>query len=411
MTKQKLLFAGFSLACSMAPSGGAQILQSLPNVAGVTDRIGPIGPVLDSLPKRAAQTLADARIERVAALVRANPDRIMLDPNGFPARAGELLLDDPDDQVLTSAARQGFRIIEHGDVLGVRFVRVAIPPGQSLSKGIRTLKQLGAKSVAADQLHAESGFSGLASAPSPGSNPASGTGPAIGIIDGGVAGRVTAQRGFATGAPHPGNHGSAIASLIAGRGPVRGALPSARIFAADVYGTDPAGGNASAIAKAIGWLVGEGVPVLTISLTGPANPVLARVVAAAQTRGTIIVAAVGNDGPASPLSYPASYPGVIAVTGVDDRNRVLIEAGRATHLDYAAPGADMLAANASGVGVAVRGSSFAAPLVAARTAAAYPTPDPARRRAAISVVDAGARKLGSRYGRGIVCAECRTPIK
>ena len=77
-----------------------------------------------------------------------------------------------------------------------------------------------------------------------------------------------------------------------------------------------------------------------------------------------IVAAVGNDGPAAPPAYPASYASVIAVTGVDGHDRALIEAGRALHLDYAAPGADMKAASAKGRAVAVRGTSFAVPFVA-----------------------------------------------
>ncbi|WP_373289620.1 hypothetical protein [Sphingopyxis bauzanensis] len=33
----------------------------------------------------------------------------------------------------------------------------------------------------------------------------------------------------------------------------------------------------------------------------------------------LIVAAVGNDGPAAPPAYPACYRGVLAVTGVDAR--------------------------------------------------------------------------------------------
>jgi subtilisin family serine protease len=316
------------------------------------------------------------------------------------------LIDDADEALISIVQQRGYRLIERGDVLGVRYARLATLPGQSLTSAIRAMKKLGAKSVSADQLHTQSG-----AAESPVTVKSADRGPAIGIIDSGIAGRPTAQRGFASGAPKAGNHGSAIASLIIGQGKVRGALPSARLYVADVYGTDPAGGNASAIAKAIGWLVSEGVPVITISLVGPANPLLARVVAAAQARGTIVVAAVGNDGPASSPSYPASYPGVIAVTGIDGRDRVLIEAGRATHLDYAAPGADMLAANIGGAAVAVRGTSFATPLVAATIASAYPAPNQARRRAALASVDAGARVMGSRYGRGIVCGKCRTPIK
>ncbi|MFD2781864.1 S8 family serine peptidase [Novosphingobium pokkalii] len=142
------------------------------------------------------------------------------------------------------------------------------------------------------------------------------------------------------------------------------------VLAADVYGRGPAGGNALAIARAVDWLIGRQVRVITISLVGPANPVLARAMTAALQRGAVIVAAVGNDGPAAPPAYPASYPGVLAVTAVDARNRALIEAGRALHLDYAAPGAGLRAANAAGQMVPVRGTSFAAPLVASRVAAA-----------------------------------------
>jgi subtilisin family serine protease len=183
------------------------------------------------------------------------------------------------------------------------------------------------------------------------------------------------------------------------------------VIAADVYGSDPAGGSATAIVKALGWLVGERASVVTISLVGPANPLLARVVTAAQARGVVIVAAVGNDGPAAPPGYPASYPGVIAVTAVDRRGRVLIEVGRATHLDYAAPGADMLASNARGGASPVRGTSFAAPLVAGTIALAYPAADPARRAQALASVDARADRHGKPYGRGLVCGACATLVK
>ena len=115
-------------------------------------------------------------------------------------------------------------------------------------------------------------------------------------------------------------------------------------------------------------MVAQRVPVVAISLVGPANPLVARAIAQAQARGVRIVAAVGNDGPAAPPAYPASYPGVIAVTGVDGRDRVLAEAGRASHLDYAAPGADMAAASPNGRLAAVRGTSFAVPFVAGRLA-------------------------------------------
>jgi len=64
----------------------------------------------------------------------------------------------------------------------------------------------------------------------------------------------------------------------------------------------------------------------------------------------------------------------------------------------------MLAANAQGLGVAVRGTSFAAPFVAARLA---------RFAADGKAADGEARKAkpASRYGRGILCEGCRTAAK
>jgi subtilisin family serine protease len=105
---------------------------------------------------------------------------------------------------------------------------------------------------------------------------------------------------------------------------------------------------------------------VTVSLVGPANPLLDGAIRLARDKGVTLVAAVGNDGPAAPPAYPASYPGVVAVTGIDGRGRPLPEAGRALHVDFAAPGADMQAAATQGGKSAVRGTSFAAPLVAGR---------------------------------------------
>lgn len=395
-----------------ATAAGAQLVPRLPalpiDVPGLPAARGLADDVLRA-PSDAARMLDQARRAAIARLVRDNPHSIALDPEGFPARAGEVVIDDPKDAVIAAAVARGYRVIERGDVLGVSYVRLAVPGQQSLPSAIREVRKLGGE-VSADQLHMPSGATDGRPA-----SVANGGGTLIGVIDGGVAGAAIST-GFAIGAPRDNDHATAVASLIGGSGKVRGGLPGARIASADVYGSDPAGGNATAIAKALGWMVQQRVSVVTISLVGPANPLLAKVVAAAQARGLVIVAAVGNNGPAAPPGFPASYPGVIAVTGVDGRNRALIEAGRASHLDYAAPGADMLAAGIAGRVFRVRGTSFAAPLVAATIARFYPSPSPAAVGAALKRVDALARDLGPRgpdriYGRGLVCGDCRTLAK
>lgn len=389
----------------------AQLLPAIPTPLGgvVTGSLGRVTDDATQLTGDVAERLAQLRLARLAALVHGAAERVELDGNGDPARAGEVVIDQPDDAQISAATARGYRLIERGELIGVGYARLAVPPGRSLKAALRELRKLG-EHVSSDQIHFQSGTAPAAPASAPG-----GDGPTVGMIDGGVAGDAP-SRGFAAGAPRASNHGSAVASLIGGGGGIRGGLPGARIMVADVYGSDPAGGNAVAIAKALAWLVGEHVGVVNISLVGPANPLLARVVAAARARGVIIVAAVGNDGAAAPPVFPASYPGVIAVSAVDRRDRLLIEAGRASHVDYVAPGADMLARDASGHAVRVRGTSFAAPLVAATFARFYRAPDPAAAPRAIAQVDEGARDLGRRgtdplYGRGLVCGDCGTPAK
>jgi subtilisin family serine protease len=179
---------------------------------------------------------------------------------------------------------------------------------------------------------------------------------------------------------------------------------------ADVYGPTPTGGSAEAVARALAWLAQSNTPVVNVSLVGPPNLLLDAAVRALVARGVLVVAAVGNDGPAAPPLYPAAYPGVIAVTGVDRANRVLPEAGRGTHVDFAAPGADMAAAGLDGGFVKVRGTSFAAPIVAGRLAVLRGRGSGAQAVEALGreAIDLGAPGADPIYGRGLVGADLRT---
>jgi subtilisin family serine protease len=127
-----------------------------------------------------------------------------------------------------------------------------------------------------------------------------------------------------------------------------------------------------------------------------------------------LVAAVGNDGPAAPPLYPASYPGVVGVSAVGRGGQPLPEAARGPQVMFAAPGNNMLsAAIGQPAWRAVRGTSFAAPLVAALLAEQLPAPD---RSGAARAVTALARQavrpagvtVSNETGYGIVGAELRT---
>jgi subtilisin family serine protease len=189
-------------------------------------------------------------------------------------------------------------------------------------------------------------------------------------------------------------------------------MPHLDLYVADVYCGAPSGGSTAAVIYGLGWLVQENVPVINVSLVGPPNALLQRVVELMSTRGYLIVAAVGNDGPSAPPLYPAAYPGVVAVTGVDRRDKVLIEAGRGKFVAFAAPGADIEAASLPSGYSPVRGTSFAAPIVASRLALLLEHPDPGAAERAVNELAASAVDLGSPgrdpvYGNG--CVGCTAP--
>ncbi|WP_082635060.1 S8 family serine peptidase [Sphingobium baderi] len=401
----------------LAPLLALAILVSAPAAAQLgLPPVGPvIGDVLDTTERaldplrdtvgdvtRGAARLADARASRLSNLVRRNRESMELDADGAPARRGELLLIGANDTDIAKARDAGFAPLSHErlDALEIDVVRLAVPSAMPLAKAQAALRKLRPDAtISADTLYFQAGAvvarGTAARAPT-----AASIDQTVGVIDGapGATIAVTATRRFAEGASASSDHGSAVASILGWAG-VR------RIVVADVYGADPAGGNALAIARGLDWLIGRNIRVVSISLVGPSNPVVARAVSAAQRRGVYIIAAVGNDGPAAPPAYPASYPHVIAVTAVDGRNRALIEAGRAAHLDYAAPGADLLARNAAGRWVRVRGTSYAVPFVAARVAAALGSGNiiPTLDREA---VDLGRRGVDSVFGRGLLCQSC-----
>jgi subtilisin family serine protease len=209
----------------------------------------------------------------------------------------------------------------------------------------------------------------------------------------------------------PSAHGTAIASrLVAGFNEAAPALSVVNVYVADVYCGAPTGGATDAVIRGLAWLIQENVPVINVSLVGPPNVLLQRVVEMASARGHLIVAAVGNDGPSAPPLYPAAYPGVVAVTAVDRADKVLLEAGRGRFIAFAAPGADIEAASLPSGYSPVRGTSFAAPIVASRLALLLERPDPiaagrAVNELATAAIDLGRPGRDSVYGNGCVgCA-------
>jgi hypothetical protein len=372
--------------------------------------------------------LTQARQQQARALLQAHRDVIEPDNFGHPVVRGEILALAPSPEVLAQAQRAGFRVraSESLPELGVRSVVLLGPRGTSAVEALRRMRAMDPQGqYDFNHLYQASGEVAGRLAKAPAAAPAIAAAPTrgirIGLVDGAVAadqpslsGSRLVQKAFAPGGSRVTPHATAVASLIAGRkGSFRGAAPGATLFVADVYGTTPTGGSADAIARALGWLAQARAPVINISLVGPPNILLEAAVKALIARGHLVVAAVGNDGPAAPPLYPAAYPGVVAVTGVDAHRHVLPEASRGLHVDFAAPGSDMAAAGIDGGFVSVRGTSFAAPIAAGLLARFLETPDRAGAERALSALGREALDLGRRgpdpiFGRGLVGVELRT---
>ena len=170
----------------------------------------------------------------------------------------------------------------------------------------------------------------------------------------------------------PGDHGTAVAALLVGSHevePLAGLLPGAELFAANIFEMRKGRMRASAIsvATALDWMIGQGVPVVNLSLSGPPNRLLAAAVAQA-ARKTVLVAAAGNAGPDGKARYPAAYREVVAVTAVDSQLRPYARANRGSYIDLAAPGVGIWTAAPNLAGRYESGTSFAVPFVTAAIA-------------------------------------------
>ncbi len=396
-----LLFLAACLAS--IPAAQAQIGIGLPEIPAVGDILGQTA----GLGEAVGGSLQDVRRLRIRDLLRTHRRELEAGPGGEPIVRGQIVALGASAAALEGARAGGFDVVRSDDAgeLGA-ITTVRAPRGMSTRRALRRLREADPEgSYDFDHLYLESGAGPVVVALA--QSGASNHGPRIGLIDSGVdahpslVGAIATQRAFAGETAAPASHGTAIASLLIAT------TPNARLYVADIYGGAPTGGASSSLARALVWLARERTPVINVSLVGSRNRVVELVVARIVARGLVIVAAVGNDGPAAAPLYPAAYEGVVGVTGVDARERVLIEAGRGAHVDFAAPGVVRVARGSETA--PVRGTSYAAPIVAGLLARRLGAPDPQGAERALAALREHARDLGARgrdnvYGHGMVDA-------
>ena len=333
---------------------------------------------------------------QVDTLLRREPRRVTVDPKGAPILRGEFLAMGLSDAQRDAVQAQGFTVDRETSAdaaLGLDFMVLHDTRGRSTEKAMRALQQAAPDATFTYQhLYLQAGDTGAApAASSPTALPAR----SVGMVDGGVDpadpalahARVETHGCSTTTASR---HGTAVAArLVAG--------DADTLYAADLWCGDEVGGATSGLVDALAWMDREHVAVINISLVGPDNPVLARAVQAMIARGHVLVGAAGNDGPAAAPLFPAAYPGVIGVGAVDARGRVLPESAAGRQVAFCAlgvvgSGRDML-----------RGSSFAAPIVARKAAEVVEVPQPGAAAQALQSLIGDARALdGARCGHGLL---------
>lgn len=244
-----------------------------------------------------------------------------------------------------------------------------------------------------------------------------GRGVTVAVVDSGVDANQADLRGSVTTGPNmlkevdagitPARlHGTAMASLIAGHGHgpggrdgVIGIAPEARILSIRVISEPEDASYAryrtteeahDSVARGIRYAADHGADVINLSL-GKDNevPEERAAIGYAIGKGVVVVAAVGNEGEKeraldgdgfAPYSYPASYPGVIAVAATDADNSRAAFSNRNYSVLLAAPGKGLPVAGPGDQYFLSSGTSDSTALVsgiAALVRAKYPDLSPA----------------------------------
>lgn len=192
---------------------------------------------------------------------------------------------------------------------------------------------------------------------------ASGRGVRVAVIDSGVqadhpdlAQQLDARMNLVTDKPDVAElHGTGVAGIIAARADnhvgIAGVAPQSRLLAlrACWQAADGTRCHSLGLALALNVAIERGADIINLSLGGPADPLVQRLIEAAIARGTAVVAAARKD--LAGGGFPASVRGVVAVgDGASQRGSGMVSA----------PGTDVFTTLPVSRWGAVSGSSYAA---------------------------------------------------
>lgn len=198
---------------------------------------------------------------------------------------------------------------------------------------------------------------------------ATGSGVRVAVLDTGFdqqhpdfAGRDVVTASFVEGQDaHDGHgHGTHVIGTSCGprtlqAGPGYGIASEASIYAGKVLSDEGSGGDGG-ILSGIQWAITNSCPVVSMSLGAPTQPgqpfsdAFERVAQRAMQRGTLIIAAAGNEsqrsaGVVAPVGHPANCPSIMAIGAVDEQGQIAdFSSGTVDEIgqvDLAGPGVDV----------------------------------------------------------------------
>ncbi len=164
-------------------------------------------------------------------------------------------------------------------------------------------------------------------------------------------------------------HGTAVSGLIAANTDndtgIAGMCWGCRILPVKVLSARGGGDDAS-VARGLRWAVDNGARIVNMSLGGSQDSQTLRdAVQYAHSRGTLIVAASGNERQAgNPVSYPAAYPEVFAVGATGNTDAITGFSNTGDYVALAAPGVGLWTTVLGGTYGPPNGTSFSSPYVA-----------------------------------------------
>ncbi|WP_027119097.1 S8 family peptidase [Natronorubrum tibetense] len=220
-----------------------------------------------------------------------------------------------------------------------------------------------------------------------------GSGVDVGILDTGIAsdhcslsvagGQNFTSDGVSTDYEDRHGHGTHVAGVAGASDNDRGVVgvaPEANLYAVKVLGDDGSGRYSELIAG-IDWCLSNDVELISMSLGGEeSSSTLEDAIDAAHSAGHLLLCAAGNEGnnggdscDEETMTYPAMHDDVVAVTAMDEDDRLASYSSVGSAVDLLAPGTDVNSTTVDNQYAQASGTSMACPFVTGVAALVWET--------------------------------------